>query len=52
MVVSIHEPFFQIYRETEEFQLCREKYARAGWMPFLAKFTGYHEKVSQAFIQG
>ena len=52
MVVSRHEPVFQIYRETEEFQLCRDKYARSGWMPFLEKFIGYHEKVSQAFIQG
>jgi hypothetical protein len=51
MVVSRHEPVFQIYRETEEFQLCRDKYARVGWMPFLEKFTGCHEKVSHAFIQ-
>jgi hypothetical protein len=52
MVVSRHESVFQIYRETKEFQLCREKYARAGWIPFLEKFTGWHEKVSHAFIQG
>jgi hypothetical protein len=52
MVVSRHEPVFQIYRETEEFQLCRDKYARVGWMPFLEKFTGCHEKVSHAFVQG
>ena len=52
MVVSRHEPVFQIYREIEEFQLCREKYGRSGWMPFLEKFTGWHEKVSHAFIQG
>jgi hypothetical protein len=52
MVVSRHEPVFQIYRETEEFQLCREKYARSGWMPFLEKFTGWHEKISHEFIQG
>jgi hypothetical protein len=52
MVVSRHEPVFQIYRETEEFQLCQEKYARSGWMPFLEKFTGWHEKISHEFIQG
>jgi hypothetical protein len=52
MVVSRHEPVFQIYRKTEEFQLCRDKYARAGWIPFLEKFTGCHEGVSHAFIQG
>jgi hypothetical protein len=28
MVVSRHKLVFQIYRETEEFQLCRDKYAR------------------------
>jgi hypothetical protein len=52
MVMSRHELVFHIYRETEDFQLCRDKYARAGWIPFLEKFTGYHEMVSQAFIQG
>jgi hypothetical protein len=52
MVVSRHEQVFQIYRETKEFQLCREKYSGVGWMPFLEKFTGWHEKVSRAFIQG
>jgi hypothetical protein len=52
MVMSRHKLVFQIYRETEDFQLCRDKYARAGWIPFLEKFTGYHEMVSQEFIQG
>ena len=52
MVVSRHEPVFHIYRETKEFQLCREKYARVGWMPFLEKFIAFHEKVSHTFIQG
>jgi hypothetical protein len=52
MVVSRREPVFQIYRETKEFQLCREKYARSGWMPFLEKFIGWHEKISHKFIQG
>jgi hypothetical protein len=51
MVVSRHNPIFQIYRETEEFQLCQEKYARSGWMPFLEKFTGWHEKISHEFVQ-
>jgi len=40
MVVSRHETVFQIYKETEEFQLFREKYAISGWMPFLEKFIG------------
>jgi hypothetical protein len=52
MVVSRHELVFQIYRETKEFQICREKYARSGWMPFLEKFTGWHKKISHEFIQG
>jgi len=51
MVVSRHEPVFQIYRETEEFQLCIDKYVRVRWMSFLEKFTGCHERVSHAFIQ-
>jgi hypothetical protein len=51
MVVSRHEPIFHIYRETEEFQLCRDKYARMGWIPFLEKFTSFYEGVSHAFIQ-
>jgi hypothetical protein len=52
MVVTRHEPVFQIYRETEEYQLCQEKYPRLGWIPFLEKFTGWNEKISQEFIQG
>jgi hypothetical protein len=52
MVITRHEPVFQIYRETEEYQLCQEKYARLGWIPFLEKFTGMNEKISQEFIQG
>jgi hypothetical protein len=52
MVVMRHESVFQIYRETEEYQLCQEKYARLGWIPFLEKFTGWNEKISQEFIQG
>jgi hypothetical protein len=52
MVVSRHKPVFQIYRETEEFQLHRDKYARVGWIPFLEKFTSFHEKVSHVFVQG
>jgi hypothetical protein len=49
MVVSRHESVFRIYREIKEFQLCRDKYARAGWMPFL-EIIGCHEKVSHAFV--
>jgi hypothetical protein len=52
MVVSRHEQVFQIYREIEEFQLCQEKHVRSGWIPFLEKFTGWHEKISQEFIHG
>ena len=52
MVVTRHELVFQIYRETEEYQLCQEKYARLGWIPFLEKFTGWNEKISHKFIQG
>ena len=44
MVITRHEPVFQIYRETEEYQLCQEKYARLGWIPFLEKFTGWNEE--------
>jgi hypothetical protein len=51
MVITRHELVFQIYREIEEYQLCQEKYARLGWIPFLEKFTGWHEKISQEFIQ-
>jgi hypothetical protein len=29
-----------------------KKYARLGWIPFLEKFTGWNEKISQEFIQG
>jgi hypothetical protein len=52
MVVTRHELIFQIYRETKEYQLCQEKYARLGWIPSLEKIIGWHEKISQEFIQG
>jgi hypothetical protein len=52
MVVTRHKLVFQVYRETEEYQLCQDKYAILGWIPFLEKFTGWHEKISQEFIQG
>jgi hypothetical protein len=51
MGVTRNKPVFQIYMETKEYQLCQEKYARLGWIPFLEKFTGWHEKISQEFIQ-
>jgi hypothetical protein len=51
MGVNIHEPIFQIYRETTEYQTCKEKYEQAGWVPFLEKFKGHHERISLAFVQ-
>jgi hypothetical protein len=49
MGVDRHEPVFQLYRETQEYQACREKFEQAGWVPFLEKFKGYHEGVSLFF---
>jgi hypothetical protein len=51
MGVDRHEPMFQLYRETEEYQACREKFERVGWVPFLEKFKGHHEGMSHAFAQ-
>jgi hypothetical protein len=51
MGVDRHEPVFHIYRETKEYQACREKFERVGWVPFLEKFKGHHEGVSHAFTQ-
>jgi hypothetical protein len=51
MFSSRHAPIFQVYREIEEFQMCRDKYTRAGWISFLEKFTRCHERVSHAFTQ-
>jgi hypothetical protein len=49
MGVDRHEHVFHIYRETEEYQTCRKKFERAGWVPFLEKFKGHHEGMSHAF---
>jgi hypothetical protein len=51
MGVDMHEPVFHIYRETKEYQTCREKFERVGWVPFLEKIIGHHEGVSHAFTQ-
>ena len=51
MGVERHEPIFQLYRETTEYQAYREKYEQAGWVPFLEKLKGHHEGVSLAFAQ-
>jgi hypothetical protein len=51
MGVDRHEPMFHIYRETKEYQACREKFERVGWVPFLEKFKGHHEGMSHAFAQ-
>jgi hypothetical protein len=51
MGVDRHEPIFQLYRETTEYQACKEKYEQAGWVPFLEKFKGHHEGISLAFAQ-
>jgi hypothetical protein len=51
MGVDRHESVFQLYRETPEYQACRERFEQADWVPFLEKFKGYHEGVSLAFAQ-
>jgi hypothetical protein len=51
MGVDRHEPVFHLYRETKEYQACKEKFERVGWVPFLEKFRGHHEGVSHAFTQ-
>jgi hypothetical protein len=43
MGVDRHEPIFQLYRETTEYQACKEKDEQVGWVPFLEKFKGHHE---------
>jgi len=49
MGVDRHEPMFQLYRETPEYQDCRERFEQADYVPFLDKFKGYHEVVSLDF---
>jgi hypothetical protein len=51
MGVDRHEPVFHMYRETKEYQACKEKFEKAGWVPFLEKFRGHHDGVSRAFVQ-
>jgi hypothetical protein len=51
MGVDRHKPVFQLYRETQEYQTCREKFEQVGSVPFLEKFKGYHEGVSLYFAQ-
>jgi hypothetical protein len=51
MGVDRHEPVFMVFRETEEYATCREKFERDGWVPFLEQFRGHHDEMSQAFAQ-
>jgi hypothetical protein len=50
MGVDMHEPIFEIYKETTEYQTCKKKYEQAGWVPFLEKFKGHHEGISLVFM--
>jgi hypothetical protein len=38
MAIDRNETVFHIYRETEEYQACREKFEKVGWVLFLEKF--------------
>ena len=38
MGVDCHEPMFMLFRDTEEYMTCKEKFERVGWVPFLEKF--------------
>jgi hypothetical protein len=49
MGVDRHEPIFQLYRETIEYQACKEKYEHARRVPFLEKFKGHHEGIYLSF---
>jgi hypothetical protein len=51
MGVDRHKHVFHLYRETKEYQACKEKFERVGWVPFLEKFKEHHEGVSHAFAQ-
>jgi len=46
-----HEPMFHLYRETEEYKACREKFERSSWVPFIEKIKGHHEGMSHTFAQ-
>lgn len=49
MGVDQHEPVFQFYQETKEYQLCKENLDKAQWIMFMEKFKGYHDGISHAF---
>jgi len=51
MGVDRHEPVFQIFKETKEYKLYKENFEKVGWITFLEKFRGYHDKLSHAFAQ-
>jgi len=51
MGVYRHEPLFHMYREMNEYQYCKEKIEKVGWVPFLEKFRGHHDGISSAFFQ-
>jgi hypothetical protein len=51
MGVDMNEPTFHLYREMEEYQACKEKFEKVGWVPFLEKFIEHHEGVSRTFDQ-
>ena len=51
MGVERHEPVFHMYRQTKEYQACKEKFERVGWVPFLKKIRGHHEGVYFTFTQ-
>jgi hypothetical protein len=51
MGVDRHGPIFQLYRETIEYQSCKEKYEQVGWVPFLEKFRGHREGIYISFAQ-
>jgi len=51
MGVDRHEPMFQLYRETQEYKSCRERFEQAVWVPFSEKYKGYQKGVSLSFAQ-
>jgi hypothetical protein len=51
MGVDRHEPIFQMYKETTEYQACKKKYEQARWASFLEKFKVHHEEISLIFAE-
>jgi hypothetical protein len=51
MGVDRHEPVFHMYRETKEYQACKDKFEKNSWVPFLEKFRGHHDGISSDFVQ-